>query len=173
MRSGVDAEVDGVVGAVGDVNGFEAFYEERYDPIFRAVALSIGDAQAAADCTQEAMVRAWRRWQQVAGLGNRSGWVYRTAMNLARSRFRKLRREVLGVFGDRRQPPPSPPDPALAEALSGLPDGQRQVVVLRFYLDWSLERTAETLEVAVGTVKSRQHRALARLRDVLEDTDGS
>lgn len=173
MRVVVGAEVDGVVGAVGDVSGFEAFYDERYEPIFRAVALSIGDAQVAADCTQEAMMRAWRRWQQVARMGNRSGWVYRTAMNLARSRFRKLRREVLGVFQDRRQPPPSPPDPTLAEALSGLPDGQRQVVVLRFYLDWSLERTAETLGVAVGTVKSRQHRALARLRDVLEDTDGS
>lgn len=172
MRSGVDAEVDGVAGAAGGVSGFEAFYEDRYDPIFRAVALSIGDRQAAADCTQEAMVRAWRRWQRVAEMGNRSGWVYRTAMNLARSRFRKLRREVLGVFGDRRQPPPSPPDPALAEALSGLPEEQRRVVVLRFYLDWSLERTAETLEVAVGTVKSRQHRALARLRDVLEGTDG-
>ncbi len=58
---------------------------------------------------------------------------------------------------------PQPSDPRLAQALAALDPKHRSVVVLRYLLDWSVEQTAEALDIAPGTVKSRLHRALAQL----------
>src|SRR5207244_6657602 len=57
---------------------------------------------------------------------------------------------------------------ALLRALTGLPDDDREVIVCRNLLQFSVEETAEALGLPEGTVKSRLHRALARLRQVLE-----
>ena len=53
----------------------------------------------------------------------------------------------------------------LRGAVDALPTDQRQVVALRFFQDMPLERIAEETNVPLGTVKSRLHRGLARLRD--------
>ncbi|HET8617959.1 MAG TPA: sigma-70 family RNA polymerase sigma factor [Acidimicrobiales bacterium] len=58
----------------------------------------------------------------------------------------------------------------LAAALARLPVDQRSVVVLRYYLDWSLDQIAAGLGIAPGTVKSRLHRALRRLENSLRET---
>jgi RNA polymerase sigma-70 factor (ECF subfamily) len=58
-------------------------------------------------------------------------------------------------------------DDELEWALAQLEESQRQVVALRFYADLSLEEIAEVIGVPIGTVKSRLHRALAKLREQL------
>jgi RNA polymerase sigma factor (sigma-70 family) len=57
---------------------------------------------------------------------------------------------------------------AMLQALRALPDGQRDVIVLRFYLDLTVAETAEVLGIAEGTVKSAASRAVHRLRDLFE-----
>jgi RNA polymerase sigma-70 factor (ECF subfamily) len=64
-------------------------------------------------------------------------------------------------------PAPEPEDPPrqrLAEALSNLGDGQREVVLMRFVDDMKLAQIAEALDIPLGTVKSRLHNALKKLR---------
>lgn len=56
----------------------------------------------------------------------------------------------------------------LLDALAALPTSWRAVVVLRFYAGQTQEEIAETLDMRLGTVKSSLHRALARLREVIE-----
>jgi RNA polymerase sigma-70 factor (ECF subfamily) len=153
------------------VVGFEEFYRVERDGILRSLVFTLNDRDLALEVTDEAFARAYERWDQLEDAGNRAGWVYRVALNLARNRFRRLSLE-------RRKPPPGPQpvpgadgvaDPALARALARLPIDQRAVVVLRFHLDWSVEEVAEALDVAPGTVKSRLHRALQKLATMLEE----
>lgn len=147
---------------------FVAFYERAGGPVLRALAVTLGDQELARDATQEAMARAWRAWDDVGGYANPDGWVYRVGLNWARSRLRRLSREVLGRVRDRRVRQPDPPDPVLWEALTELPMSHRAVVVLRLYLDWSVADVAAALDIPEGTVRSRQHTALQRLRQRLE-----
>jgi RNA polymerase sigma-70 factor (ECF subfamily) len=114
------------------------------------------------EATDEAMARAYERWNTVSGYANPEGWVYRTGLNWARSFLRRRKRSrpkdllLVGpdVSSDRLA------DTDLARALATLSDDHRAVVVLRFYSDWTVEQTARALDVAPGTIKSRLSRAL-------------
>lgn len=61
------------------------------------------------------------------------------------------------------------PDPQLIDAVMTLPIGYRAVIVARFFLDRSVEETARVLQIPNGTVKTRTHRALKRLRKLIEE----
>lgn len=154
--------------ASADREAFVVFYRRHGDQVLRALAVTLGDPELARDATQEAMARAWRSWSEVQTFSNPSGWVYRVGLNWARSRLRRLSREVLGMFGDRAVSAPDPPDPALAWAVQSLSKRHRAVVVLRLYLDWSVEDVAAALDIPEGTVRSRQHTAMNQLRTKLE-----
>jgi RNA polymerase sigma-70 factor (ECF subfamily) len=145
---------------------FEVFWDRTRDPVTRAVALTVGDVQLAAEATDEAMVRAYQRWDRVGGLEDPAGWVYRVACNWATSWRRKMMRrptrdrdQLDRVVSD------AYPDLDLIRAVQGLATVHRQVIVLRFYLDWPVARIATALDIAEGTVKSRLHRALIQLRE--------
>ena len=60
---------------------FEDFYRGGRDRVVRALALTLGDAHLAAEATDEAMARAFQRWDRVARLDNPGGWVYRISGN--------------------------------------------------------------------------------------------
>lgn len=167
-------DVSGVADEGGDA--FVGFYGRYHDRVYEALALTLRDPELAADCVQEAMIRAYRRWPSLDPDRNPAGWLYRVGLNVARSRWRRLRRELLrGRVEDRPDPDAVivSRDPELDRALRRLPTGQRAVIVLRFLEDWSVDEVAEALGVAAGTVKSRQHRALDRLRQELEVSRGS
>lgn len=151
---------------------FERFFAEHHEPVLRALALTLGDAEQARDAAAEGMARAYQRWGRIRGYDDPAGWVYRVGLNWARSRWRKSRREVVtDAVVERPGADPPGADPRLAAALAGLGVDQRAVVVLRYYLDWSEARTAAALDVAPGTVKSRLSRALDRLAVALADGD--
>lgn len=147
---------------------FEDFYRFQRDDLVRALALTLRDVTLGADAADEAMARAYQRWDRVGAYDNPMGWTYRVGLNWARSRLRKMRREVVGHHFEPAVSDPAPLDPIVARAIGELSPNQRAVVVLRFFLDWSLEDIATAMEVRSGTVKSRLHRALRSLRAELE-----
>ena len=148
---------------------FAGFFAAHHRTIASALALTLRDDQLASDAAAEAMARAYQRWDDVGRYANPAGWVYRVGLNWARSRRRKLFREVFRSESTQIPAPPTPEvDPSLDRALAELPVEQRTVVVCRYLLDWSEFQTAEALQIAPGTVKSRLSRGLDRLATLME-----
>lgn len=148
------------------LESFDAFYRAHHDPVYRSLALTIRSATLAAEATDEAFTRAFERWSQVQAYENAPGWVYRVALNWARSRMRRRRFELVA------DPPETGAvdgfDPDLDRALARLPLEQRSMVVLKHHAGWNYTEIAEVLQMPVGTVKSRLHRAIVELRAALE-----
>ncbi len=173
------ADISGDLGAVSRIAAipdqrmsFAGFYAGHHATIARALALTLGDVELGVEAADEAMTRAYQRWHQVQGYDNPSGWVYRVGLNWARSFLRKRRRTISSPWVDETGvDDPQPNDPHLARALAKLDPRHRSVVVLRYLLDWSVDQTAEALEIAPGTVKSRLHRALNQLETELGSTE--
>lgn len=141
---------------------------DRRDALYRAVALAVGDVWVAAEAIDEAMARAYQRWDRVSGYDNPEGWVYRVAVNWSRSALRKRRNEVLQEDLPETGTVDDSSDFDLRDAMERLPVKFRVVVVARYLLDWSTEKTAAALRIPEGTVKSRLKRGLDRLAVDLE-----
>jgi RNA polymerase sigma factor (sigma-70 family) len=148
---------------------FETFYAVARPRIFRAIALVLDNSDVALDATEEAMTRAAERWHDVGGYDNPAGWVYRVALNWARTHLRGIARERNRLMFEPGYEH-TLPDPQLIEAVRALPTRYRAVVVARFFLDWSVDETARVLQIPTGTVKTRTHRALQRLRSAIEES---
>jgi RNA polymerase sigma-70 factor (ECF subfamily) len=151
--------------AVGAID-FTDFYRATWPGVARALTLVLGDADLAVDATDEAMARAYPRWDKLSGYDNPAGWVYRVGLNWARSTHRRLRRRLPFARGEAMAPAPDA-EPAIRDALVALPVKQRSVVVCRLLLDWSVEDTATALGIRPGTVQSRLHRAVHSLEQTL------
>jgi RNA polymerase sigma-70 factor (ECF subfamily) len=168
-RSGALEEVTSVT-----VLSFEEFFQAEHVRLARALYLLTGSAAEADELTQEAMVRVYERWDRVGQMDSPQGYLFRTAMNLHRSRLRGLASRARHIL----QPTPSP-DPAevvqsrdiLARALASLPTGQREAVVLVEWLGMDQNETAAALRIKPGSVRARLSRARADLRRMLEDDD--
>ena len=145
---------------------FSAFYRDAYPSVARALGATLGNYELGAEATDEAMARAYARWQTVRDYDNPPGWVYRVGLNWARSLHRKLRPRH-GWHQVSVVDPPTITDPAVDEALRELDLPLRSVVVCRFLLDWSTDTTADALNIRPGTVKSRLHRAMRLLEGKL------
>lgn len=147
--------------------GFEAFYRRTWQLVFRATAVTVGQPDLAREATDEAMTRAYERWVTVQVMQNPTGWVYRVAVNWARSRQRRRRVASSKPVGAAVVSYDQLPDPDLYRAISRLPTPQKDVVVARYLLDMSEEATATAFGLPRGTVKSRLSRALDTLREEL------
>jgi RNA polymerase sigma-70 factor (ECF subfamily) len=144
---------------------FEGFCRNNYDMVVRFAYLVVGDEQEALDVAQETFARAFERWRQVRQMANPAGWVHRVALNLAISNTR--RRGKARNPGSGHVPEPDVTDPALLAALRALPPAQRAAVVVRYYLDLSVEDAAQVLGKRPGTVRALTSQGIARLRDLL------
>jgi RNA polymerase sigma-70 factor (ECF subfamily) len=161
---------------------FAAFYERHRDPCFRAVLASVSDRHQAEELTAEAFARAWAGWRRLSKHPAPAAWVVRTALNTHISWWRRRRREVAwdggALDGDAIRAGATGPDSAdgdataadlvLRAALRTLPPRQREVVVLRVFLDLDTKTTAAALGVAPRTVQAHLHRATKALRAELE-----
>lgn len=143
---------------------FDDFYAAERVGLLRLAWLLTGSGDDAADVVNEAFATVWERWARVE---NPAGYVRVCVVHEVRRRQRRraLERRVLGRQRERVSGPPEDP---LADALAALPPAQRAVVVLRFYEDRNEAEIAELLGVAPGTVKSRLHRGLSRLREDID-----
>ena len=147
----------------GATAAFPEFYAASRDSIARALALTLGDADLAADAADEAMARAYLRWSQVGSMENPAGWSYRVGLNWARSVSRRLRQPVRTIYESDSVESPPMIEPALVAALKGLSVRNRSVVVCRYLLGYSDAETSRALEMRPGTVRSCLHRALRQL----------
>jgi len=159
---------------------FEAYVALDGGRLLGFALLLAGDYQDAEDLVQVALLRLAGRW--AAARQNPQGYARTVLVNLARDRWRARRhrqRDTL-VADAARLPPVAARDGAAAVldrqallcACRLLPTAQRAVLVLRFWEDRSIEETAAVLGCSPGTVKSHTHRALRRLRAVLDDAPG-
>lgn len=149
---------------------FAEFYEQARTGCLRAVYAAMGDWALAEDVTAEAFARAYASWRTVSKHPAPRAWVVRTALNTHISWWRRRRREVaLDVSHDLEDPTPHGPgfDRSVSLALRALPTRQREVVVLRIFLDLDTKTTARVLGVTPGTVMTHLSRALAALRTAL------
>lgn len=149
-----------------------AFHAAHRDRLVGSLTLYTGDPDTAAELVDEAMLRAFQRWERVAGMDAPAAWVWRVAVNLARSRHRRTavaRRAWSRLVGDlRHEPPPTadpPRDARIRRAVVDLPDRQREALVLRHYLELSVAETAARMDASEDAVRSLTKRAVAALRD--------
>jgi DNA-directed RNA polymerase specialized sigma24 family protein len=151
---------------------FEEFYSEQRSAIGRALALTLRDTQLASEAVDEAMARAYQRWNRVQALDNPGGWVYRVGLNWSRSILRRaLRPAPVWVTGAGTFIDGGGLDPTIDRALAQLSIEQRAVVVCRLLIGYSEAQTAAALGLRPGTVKSRLARATARLQSLLSPLD--
>lgn len=133
--------------------------------LLRSAYLLTGDLHRAQDLVQEALVKVALRWPRLR-TGNPTAYARTIVMRDNISWWRRTRREVVGAQRTPEAPVASDPEAALVvrRALARLTPAQRAVLVLRHFDDLSERETAQILGVAVGTVKSQNAAALARLR---------
>jgi RNA polymerase sigma-70 factor (sigma-E family) len=140
-----------------------ALYDAERDAMVRLAHLLTGSPALAEDVVQDAFVKLHDGLDDVREPG---AYLRRTVINLCHSHHRRA--DVERRWRD-RQPPAAvvlPPDvDDTWRAVRDLPERQRQVLVLRFYLDMKVDDIAAALDVPPGTVKSTIHRGLAALAE--------
>lgn len=141
---------------------------------YRLAGYLLGDATEAQDAVQDALVKAWRNWPSLRDPDAFGPWFDRIVVNVCRDRMRRHRVlkmveleaavdvEAADVFGSMFA------GDVVAGAVARLGRDHRIVIALRFWSDLTLDQVAATLELPLGTVKSRLHYALAALRTELE-----
>jgi RNA polymerase sigma-70 factor (ECF subfamily) len=157
------------------MDDFADFYATRKDAVLRAVTAATGDRPGAEDAVAEAFTRAYVRWAQVALHPSPTAWVVRTALNVYRSGWRRLRRERPGTAVDDPQQPGAEHgglDVDLRRLVATLPKRQRQVLALRVLADLSAEQAGAVLGIRTATVHVHLHRALDTLRRAMPSHHG-
>jgi RNA polymerase sigma-70 factor (ECF subfamily) len=165
----------------GDLEAWETLVRTYQGIAFRTAYVLAGNAADAEEAAQDGFVKAQRalgRFRRGAPL---RPWLLRIVANEARNRRRSAgRREGLALRAAAQIRPggavPSPEAALVARedqerllaAVEHLPDGHRDAIACRYFLELSEEETAAALGVRRGTVKSRLARALAQLRESLE-----
>jgi RNA polymerase sigma-70 factor (ECF subfamily) len=167
---------------------FEILMRRHNQRLYRAARAIVLDEREAEDVVQQAWVNAYAHLRQFDGRAELSTWLTRIAVNEAIARARRQGRyrsldadgsDELTAVASR----PTPPDPErqafsrelaglLESAVDALPDGCREVFVLRQVQGLSTSETAQTLGVSDDVVKTRLSRARAALRDDLFERAG-
>jgi RNA polymerase sigma-70 factor (ECF subfamily) len=169
----------------GDPAAFGCLVQKYQDRLYNALLHIIGGAGArdeARDVAQDAFVQAFVKLETFRGSSQFYTWLYRIAFNIHISRKRRQRPSVSidrvrEASGDEPLSKDSPPAGDLEqheravqvrEALALLSEEHRTILVLREIDDLDYEAIAEAMDVPVGTVRSRLHRARMQLRELLE-----
>lgn len=168
----------------GDTAAFGVLVSRYQDRLFNTVFRLVGSAEDAADVVQEAFLSAYQSLGAFKGDSMFFTWLYRIAMNNAISLKRKQRVVLRLATGQERGSTAEPADRSEAakpgramemaederrvhEALARLSSEHRAVLVLKDMEGRKYEEIAEVLEVPIGTIRSRLHRARIELRDIM------
>jgi RNA polymerase sigma-70 factor (ECF subfamily) len=150
---------------------FEDLFADQHERLYRALYLIVGNSHEAEELMQDAFLRVLERWDSI---DNPAGYLYRSALNSTRSRFRRLQ-----LAAKRSLSPGEPEDPFAAadlrdqvvRELRGLPERQRAALVLLDLLDYRSEEAAKILRVTPATVRSLASHARASLKLSMEADD--
>jgi RNA polymerase sigma-70 factor (ECF subfamily) len=140
------------------------------DRAYRLAGLLLADGHEAEDAVQDALATAWQSFDTLRDPNRFGPWFDRILVNGCRDRLRRRSLvRFVAIDGEAERPARDPfqafvERDALLAGLADLTPDERIVVVLHFWADLPLEDVAERLGWPLGTVKSRLHRALGRLR---------
>jgi RNA polymerase sigma-70 factor (ECF subfamily) len=165
----------------GEADAFETLVRRHEKTIFNLIYRMLGDTEEAAEVSQEVFLSAFRAAGQFRGDANFSTWLYRIAINHASTRRKTLnsrQRKVVPIESADSLHDPEPGPLELLEkqeirekvqfALNQLEPDDAAVILLRDLQDVSYNEVAQVLEIPVGTVKSRLHRARQALKSRLQ-----
>jgi RNA polymerase sigma-70 factor (ECF subfamily) len=166
----------------GNAAAFGQLVTKYQDRLYTAVAHMSGSTEDARDIVQDAFVQAFVKLATFRGRSAFYTWLYRIAFNIWVSQ-RRRQRTVLSLERTREASGEEPADYAapedrlvrqerggqVREALAALSDEHRSILVLREVEGFDYEQIADVLDVPVGTVRSRLHRARLQLRDLLQE----
>lgn len=163
----------------GDSHAWEQLVARHQEAAFRLAYLILRDADEASDAVQEGLIRAYGSLKRFDLTRPFRPWLMRIVVNVARNRRRSWGRYmgmVKRLFG--QMPALSPTfltphdqqerNQILWQAIHKLPATHQELIYLRYFLNFSELEMAETVGIPIGTVKSRLHRALDRLRQIIE-----
>lgn len=150
-------------------------YAASYRRLVAQLYAVTGNRQEAEDVVQEAFMRAMGRWDDVRTYDNAEAWLRTVALNLARSRWRRTVRGAAALLKHgvpHEEPELSPDHVALMSAMKGLPEAQREALVLHHFAGMSVDEVAASVGAPSGTIKARLSRGRAALAGTLGSLDG-
>jgi len=148
--------------------GIEALYRDRGRDFFRFALARTGSPELAQDAVQEGFAGAIKSHRGFRGTGSLEAWVARCVINAAHDLVEQQGRPT-GPGGDSDWADGPVPDRTVRAAIRGLPPRQREVLFLRFYLDFAYSSIADVLDIEVGTVSATLHAARAALAQALKE----
>lgn len=168
----------------GRVHAFEELIAPYQDRLYNTLYRMLGNAEDAAELFQEAMIRVFRGLASYQGDSSFYTWLYRIVLNVAFTHRRRHRLRVVSVesvaggaldFTDQdetirpgRSLENRETRDVIERALADVPEVYRAVLVLKDVEGLKYEEIAEILDVPIGTVRSRLHRARCEMRDRLQ-----
>ena len=167
--------------AGGDEDAWRTIIESYSGRVFGLIRSQCGNADLAEEITQSVFCTMAEKIVGYTESGRFESWLFRIAINRLRDEMRRRKRharpveeeKLIGMAGvievepdrdDARRQDTG----ALREAMAQLPEADQRIVYLRHYGELSFRQIADILDQPLGTVLARQHRALKKLRDLLE-----
>ena len=161
----------------------EELYAAHYRRLVRLSVLLVRDVETAEEVVQDSFVAMHDRWRSLRDPDHGLAYLRQAVVNRSRSelRHRGVQAKHAGTAatstGPLHQERPGADEDAMAserraavlDALRTLPDRQREVLALRYYLDLSESDIASTLGISPGAVKTHASRGVAALRSLMED----
>lgn len=153
---------------------FESFYDTESQTLFRRLWLVTGNHSEAEELMQDAFLKVWERWDRVGAMDDPVGYLYRTAMNLFRKRYRRAAlaiRRSIGLAPSRDDFADADDREIVRRVLSTLPPRQRAALVLTDMVGFSANEAGRALGVQASTVRSLSHQGRASFRQAMEVDD--
>lgn len=148
---------------------FDGVFRAHYDRLVRSLGVAAGDVELAADCVQEAFVRAYTKWNRISRYDDPVGWVRHVALNRMRDEFRRDQRKEralnrLAAVPEAISDAPAEPD-TLVDAIAVLPPQQRRALALYYGEDLSVAEVARAMGLSEGAVKYHLHSGREALKE--------
>jgi RNA polymerase sigma-70 factor, ECF subfamily len=166
--------VPGEEASVAEGLSFEAFYEAQSHKLFRRLWLISGNRAEAEEITQDAFLRLLERWDRVDQMEDPSAYLYRTAMNVFRRRYRRSLLSIRKTFSPAEahdEFAAADARDAVQRALGMLSPRQRAALVLTELEGMSSREAGAMLGIKASTVRALTTQARAAFRDIVEDPD--
>jgi RNA polymerase sigma-70 factor, ECF subfamily len=147
---------------------FERLFELEFDSVYGYLARRVGP-ELGRDLASETFTRAFAgRKRYDPARGEPRAWLFGIAHNLLRRHARDEERRLRALAGLDVPRDAAAPEAVLADVLAGLPREERDVLLLFAWVDLPYTEIASVLDIPIGTVRSRLHRARAHVRAALE-----
>ena len=153
---------------------FEDFFRGQTQNLYAHLCLITGNRAEAEELAQDAFLKVWERWDRVADMEEPVGYLYRTAMNLFRKRYRRAVlavRKTVSADVRRDEFTTAEDQSVVAQALVGLAPRQRAALVLTELIGFSSEEAGRMLGVSPGTVRMLASQGRAAMKQHLEAGD--